>query len=167
MGLEPTTLRLRVSCSTDWASREYVGLSENKEVICVETFYVRHQCLCWTYQFVCHVINRRGKEQLHCMSTRISETFKVVKLKLVTIIALLWSGLFASGWSTWADAGFQVREGGALKKMAPSGGRREQFWGIPCEKSRFHAKNHIFFNCRGRRENFWGISCEKSRFLGK
>jgi len=32
------------------------------------------------------------------MSTRISETFKVVKLKLVTSIALLWSGLFASGW---------------------------------------------------------------------
>jgi hypothetical protein len=28
-------------------------------------------------------------------------------------------------------------------------------------------KNHMFFNCRGRRENFWGISCEKSRFYAK
>jgi hypothetical protein len=30
---------------------------------------------------------------------------------------------------TWADPGFQVR-GGALKKIAPSGGRRGNFWGI-------------------------------------
>ena len=43
-----------------------------------------------------------------------------------------------------ADPGFQVR-GGALKKIAPSGGRRENFWGISCEKSQFYAnKNHIF-----------------------
>jgi hypothetical protein len=34
-----------------------------------------------------------------------------------------------------ADPEFQVR-GGALKKIAPSGGRRENFWGISCEKSR-------------------------------
>jgi hypothetical protein len=31
-------------------------------------------------------------------------------------------------------------EGGSLKKIAPSGGRRENFWGISCEKSRFYAK---------------------------
>jgi hypothetical protein len=44
-----------------------------------------------------------------------------------------------------ADPGFQVR-GGALKKIAPSGGRRENFGGISCEKSRFYAKkNHNFF----------------------
>ena len=35
--------------------------------------------------------------------------------------------------------------GGALKKIAPSGGRRENFWGISCEKSRFYAKKIIFF----------------------
>ena len=38
-----------------------------------------------------------------------------------------------------ADPGFQVR-GGALKKIAPSGGRRENIWGISCENSRFYAK---------------------------
>jgi hypothetical protein len=43
-----------------------------------------------------------------------------------------------------ADPGFQVR-GGALKKIAPSGGRRENFWGISCEKSRFYAKKSYFF----------------------
>jgi len=43
--------------------------------------------------------------------------------------------------------------GSALQKIAQSGGRREHFWGISCEKSRFYAKNLIFFNCRGRREN--------------
>jgi hypothetical protein len=40
--------------------------------------------------------------------------------------------------SSGADPGFQVR-GGALKQIAPSGGRREIFLGISCEKSRFYA----------------------------
>ena len=31
----------------------------------------------------------------------------------------------------------------------------------------FTPKNHIFSNCGGRRENLWGISCEKSRFYAK
>ena len=35
--------------------------------------------------------------------------------------------------------------GGALKKIAPSGGRHENIWGISCEKSRFYAKKIIFF----------------------
>ena len=39
-----------------------------------------------------------------------------------------------------ADPGFQVRGGGELKKIAPSGGRRENFWGISCENSRFYVK---------------------------
>ena len=46
--------------------------------------------------------------------------------------------------STGADPGFQVK-GGALKKIAPSRGRRENCWGISCEKSRFYAKKIIFF----------------------
>ena len=66
-----------------------------------------------------------------------------------------------------ADPGFQVRGGGALKKIAPSRGRREHFRGISCEKSLFYAKNHSLFNYGGRRENIWGISCEKSRFYAK
>ena len=43
-----------------------------------------------------------------------------------------------------ADPRFEVR-GGALKKIAPSGGRRENCWGISCEKSRFYAKKQYFF----------------------
>jgi len=39
--------------------------------------------------------------------------------------------------------------GGALKKIAPSGGRRENFLGISCEKSRFYAKKIIFFPILG------------------
>ena len=44
---------------------------------------------------------------------------------------------------TGADPGFQVR-GGALKKIAPNGGRRENVWGISCEKSRFYANKSYF-----------------------
>ena len=46
--------------------------------------------------------------------------------------------------SAGADPGFQVK-GGALKKISPSGGRCEKFWGISCEKSRFYDKKIIFF----------------------
>ena len=38
---------------------------------------------------------------------------------------------------------------GALKKIAPSGGKRVNFWGISCEKSRFYAKKIIFFPILG------------------
>jgi hypothetical protein len=31
-----------------------------------------------------------------------------------------------------------------LKKITPSGGRREHFWGISCEKSRFYDKKILF-----------------------
>jgi hypothetical protein len=40
---------------------------------------------------------------------------------------------------------------GALKKIAPSGGRREICLGISCEKSRFYAKKIIFFPILGTR----------------
>jgi hypothetical protein len=52
-----------------------------------------------------------------------------------------------------ADLGFQVGGwGGAhLNKIAPSGGRRENCWGISCEKSRFYAKKIIFFPISGGR----------------
>ena len=62
--------------------------------------------------------------------------------------------------------GFQVR-GSAPKKIAPSGGRRENYWGISWEKSRFYAKKSYFSNLRGGARNFWGISCEKLRFYAK
>ena len=54
-----------------------------------------------------------------------------------------------------------------LKKIAPSGGRRENFWGISCEKSRSYDKKSYFFQLRREARKFWGISCEKSRFYAK
>ena len=48
-----------------------------------------------------------------------------------------------------ADPGFQVRGAHALKKIAPSRERRENCWGISCEKSRFYAKKIIFFPILG------------------
>ena len=34
--------------------------------------------------------------------------------------------------------------GGALKKIGPSGRRRENVWGISCENARFYAKKSFF-----------------------
>ena len=55
-----------------------------------------------------------------------------------------------------ADIGFQVR-GGALKKITPSGGRRENCWGISCETSRFYAKKIIFFPIAEGGANIFGV----------
>ena len=66
-------------------------------------------------------------------------------LRLSNAILLRNINLTIYGYKTsGADPGFQVR-GGALKKIGPSEGRRENFWGISCEKSRFYAKKLYFF----------------------
>ena len=58
--------------------------------------------------------------------------------------------------------------GGAhLKKMRRAEGGAKIFGVFRMKNHDFTPKNHIFFNYGGRRENFWGISCEKSRFYAK
>ena len=54
------------------------------------------------------------------------------------------------------DPGFQVG-GGALKKIAPSRGRREIFEGISCEKSRFYAKKSYFIHIAEGGAKFFGV----------
>ena len=54
-----------------------------------------------------------------------------------------------------AEPGFQVR-GGALEKIAPSGGMRENFRGISCEKLLFYAKNSYFLQLRREARKFLG-----------
>ena len=61
---------------------------------------------------------------------------------MVILLQVIKSWKYIAG----ADPGFQVRGGGgALKKNATNEGRRENFWGISCEKSRFYAKKSYFF----------------------
>jgi hypothetical protein len=63
--------------------------------------------------------------------------------------------------------GFQVR-GAHLKKIALSGWRRENFWGISCEKSRFYTKKMIFFPiAEGGAKIFGVFRVKKSRFSAK
>ena len=60
------------------------------------------------------------------------------------------------------------KSGGAhLKKLCPAEGVAKNFGVFRVKNHDFTPKNHMFFNCRGRREKFWGISCEKSRFYTK
>jgi hypothetical protein len=51
---------------------------------------------------------------------------------------------------------FKLGGGGARKKIAPSEGRRENCWGISCEKSRFYAKKSYFLQLRREARNFLG-----------
>jgi hypothetical protein len=55
----------------------------------------------------------------------------------------LWTKWQLMNWSQERIQGFKL--GGAVKKIAPSGGKREIFWGISCEKSRLYAKKSAFF----------------------
>ena len=66
-----------------------------------------------------------------------------------------------------ADPGFQVR--GRTWKNCAEWREARTFLGYFVWKITpiLRQKNHIFANCGGRRENFLGISCEKSRFYTK
>jgi hypothetical protein len=66
---------------------------------------------------------------------------------------------------TGADPGFQVRGGGALKKIVPSGGRLENCCSISCEKSRFYAKKSYFFQLRREAWTFLGYFVWKITIL--
>ena len=65
--------------------------------------------------------------------------------------------------STGADPGFQVR-GAHLKTLRRVEEGAKYFGVFRVKNHYFTPKNYIVSNCGGRRENFWGISCEKSRF---
>ena len=66
---------------------------------------------------------------------------------------------------TGADLGFQ---GGAhLKKLRRAEEGTNILGVLRVKNHYFTPKNHSFYNYEGRRENFWGISCEKSRFYAK
>jgi hypothetical protein len=51
-----------------------------------------------------------------------------------------------------------------LKKLGRAEGGAKIFGVFRVKNHDFTPKNRIFSDCGGRRENFWGISCEKSRF---
>jgi hypothetical protein len=65
------------------------------------------------------------------------------------------------------DPGFQVRGVVHLKKLRLAEEGVKIFRVYRVKNHDFTPKNHIFSNCGGRRENFWGILCEKSRFYAK
>jgi hypothetical protein len=69
-------------------------------------------------------------------------------------------------WSTFQGRiqDFKLR-GAHLNKIAPSGGRRENFWSISCEKSRFYAKKSYFFQLRRETRKFLGYFVWKITIL--
>jgi hypothetical protein len=72
----------------------------------------------------------------------------------------------AHAYKSGADLGFQVR-GAHLKKLCRAEGGAKIFRVFRVKNHDFMPTNHIFSNCGGRRESFWSISCEKSRFYAK
>jgi hypothetical protein len=65
------------------------------------------------------------------------------------LLLTFWLGCFSLHlyWVRYGYSQGRIQDLGGvhLKKIAPSGGRRENFTGISCEKSRFYAKQIIFF----------------------
>ena len=85
------------------------------------------------------LMDQAGKA-LYCLYRKLRNiTIPIdLQLKLFDTLILPRGGSRISSWGR-----------GELKKIAPSGGRRENFWGISCEKSRFYAKKIIFFSILG------------------
>ena len=73
------------------------------------------------------------------------------------------------GYMHWLQGRIQdFKLGGAhLKKLRRAEGGAKIFWVFRVINHDFTPKHHSFSNCGGRRENCWGISCEKSRFYAK
>jgi hypothetical protein len=59
---------------------------------------------------------------------------------------------------------FKLGGGAHLKQLRRAEGGAKIVGVFRVKNHDFTPKNHIFSYCEGRRENFWGISCEKSRF---
>ena len=97
------------------------------------------------------VSSKLKTNRMHFYSIQVRSSFLIqVSCMVYTIKKLEWrlGCKTCIVYTAGADPGFQVRGGGgggALKKIAPSGGMRENFWGILCEKSRFYAKKSYFF----------------------
>jgi hypothetical protein len=70
-------------------------------------------------------------------------------MKTMTSSALSFKDVITRYWTQGRIQDFKLGRGGALKKIAQSGGRCEKFWGISCEKSWFYAKKIIFFPILG------------------
>ena len=61
-----------------------------------------------------------------------------------------------------------IQNQGRIQDFKLGGAHLKKFLGVFRVKNHnFTPTNHIFSNCGGRRENCWGISCEKSRFYAK
>jgi hypothetical protein len=78
----------------------------------------------------------------------------------VSCLIVCWSCMC---YESRADPGLQAR-GSNLKKLRRAEGGANIFGVFRVKNHDLTPKNHIFSNCGGRRENCWGISCEKSRF---
>ena len=105
----------------------YCKLNVNQRILCFHVFYIP-----LTKNVKWEIKNRQCRQH-HAHLRRWMKTNTTLN-----------SNKISNTWTPGEDPGFQVR-GGALKKIAPSRGRRENFWGISCEKSRFYAKKSYFF----------------------
>ena len=98
----------------------------------------------------------RGKLDTHNIQICTTANFPGLVHLLIIIICCLKQGRIYD---------FQLGGGGALKKNASSGGRREHFWGISCEKSRFYAKKSYFFQLRREARKYLGYFVWKITIL--
>ena len=116
------------------------------------------------YQILCgHVNYALGKTRNASIKKTKKTLYNLFWIHVnINLLKILKSYCQQQGWIQDFKLG-----GGALKKIAPSGGRPKFFGVFRVKNHDFTPTNLIFSNCGGRCENFWGILCEKSRFYAK
>jgi hypothetical protein len=143
-------LRWAVMCMCAWGDQSCVCVLEVISHVCVlEVISHVYVYLRWSVMCMC----AWGDQSCVCVLEVISHVYVCLSylfclyfynFSINFLTCFRQCGSFCFSLYTGVDPGFQVW-GGALKKIAPSGGNREHFWGISCEKSWFYAKNSYFF----------------------
>ena len=133
-------------------------VGEDHMTICVKSVRVRHSVirafvralLVVLSSFIGSMLALQDKVTWYCSSSYSNCMVVTISDQRTLTQEIQFTQMFIDnkGYDPGADPGFQVR-GAHLKKIAPSRGRRENFWGISCEKSRFYAKKSYFSNIRG------------------
>jgi hypothetical protein len=124
-----------------------------RNYICLRLLYFYYFILCWLNSRYLHTIpialSQKPSEQNNIVES--------IAVPMTTNRQFHILGLEYTTFNYWTQV-LKVSEQGRIqdfklggcapKKIAPSGRRRENFWDISCEQSRFYAKKSYFFQLR-------------------
>ena len=115
----------------------------NCQLCCSLLWKLSKSWITWSYVYCQFLKEKKNGREILRISGMLSQKHVVLTITMIGSIPLkvdYQSSKVSRGGSRISSQG-----GRPLKKIVPSESRREHFWGISCEKSRFYAKKSYFF----------------------